>query len=31
MAGASISLLALNDQRLALLEAPAKSPFFEEP
>lgn len=30
MAGASISLLALNDERLALLEAPAKSPFFQE-
>lgn len=30
MAGASISLLALNDQRLELLNAPAKSPFFEE-
>jgi phosphoenolpyruvate---glycerone phosphotransferase subunit DhaK len=30
MAGASISLLALNDDRLALLEAPASSPFFEE-
>ncbi len=30
MAGASISLLELNDERLALLEAPAKSPFFEE-
>lgn len=30
MAGASISLLALNDERLALLRAPAKSPFFEE-
>ena len=30
MAGASISLLALNDDRLALLEAPASSPFFQE-
>lgn len=30
MAGASISLLELNDERLALLEAPAKSPFFVE-
>ncbi|SNU00528.1 dihydroxyacetone kinase DhaK subunit [Ruaniaceae bacterium KH17] len=30
MAGASISLLELNDDRLALLQAPAKSPFFEE-
>ncbi|MCR2793516.1 dihydroxyacetone kinase subunit DhaK [Microbacterium sp. zg.Y625] len=30
MAGASISLLHLDDERLALLEAPAKSPFFEE-
>jgi phosphoenolpyruvate---glycerone phosphotransferase subunit DhaK len=30
MAGASISLLALNDERLALLEAPASSPFFQE-
>lgn len=30
MAGASISLLELNDERLALLEAPAKSPFFQE-
>ncbi|MEW1976610.1 dihydroxyacetone kinase subunit DhaK [Microbacterium profundi] len=30
MAGASISLLELNDDRLALLEAPAKSPFFQE-
>ncbi|WP_156761320.1 dihydroxyacetone kinase subunit DhaK [Microbacterium karelineae] len=30
MAGASISLLALNDERLALLEAPASSPFFTE-
>ena len=30
MAGASISLLALNDDRLALLNAPAESPFFEE-
>ncbi|MCR2824257.1 dihydroxyacetone kinase subunit DhaK [Microbacterium sp. zg.Y909] len=30
MAGASISLLDLDDERLALLEAPAKSPFFEE-
>ncbi|WP_345752168.1 dihydroxyacetone kinase subunit DhaK [Microbacterium rhizophilus] len=30
MAGASISLLDLDDERLALLEAPAKSPFFQE-
>ena len=30
MAGASISLLALDDERLALLEAPAESPFFKE-
>jgi dihydroxyacetone kinase/dihydroxyacetone kinase-like protein len=30
MAGASISLLALNDDRLALLNAPASSPFFQE-
>jgi dihydroxyacetone kinase/dihydroxyacetone kinase-like protein len=30
MAGASISLLALDDDRLALLEAPARSPFFSE-
>ena len=30
MAGASISLLALNDERLALLNAPAESPFFKE-
>jgi dihydroxyacetone kinase/dihydroxyacetone kinase-like protein len=30
MAGASISLLDLNDERLALLEAPAESPFFTE-
>lgn len=30
MAGASISLLALDDARLELLEAPARSPFFEE-
>ena len=30
MAGASISLLALDDDRLALLEAPARSPFFRE-
>ena len=30
MAGASISLLKLNDQRLDLLCAPAKSPFFQE-
>lgn len=30
MAGASISLLALDDARLALLDAPARSPFFEE-
>lgn len=30
MAGASISLLKLNDDRLALLDAPARSPFFEE-
>jgi dihydroxyacetone kinase/dihydroxyacetone kinase-like protein len=30
MAGASISLLALDDERLALLNAPASSPFFQE-
>lgn len=30
MAGASISLLELNDARLELLNAPARSPFFEE-
>ena len=30
MAGASISLLELNDERLALLQAPARSPFFQE-
>jgi phosphoenolpyruvate---glycerone phosphotransferase subunit DhaK len=30
MAGASISLLALDDARLALLCAPASSPFFQE-
>jgi dihydroxyacetone kinase-like protein len=30
MAGASISLLTLNDERLALLDAPAESPFFKE-
>ncbi|MDH6238129.1 dihydroxyacetone kinase subunit DhaK [Cryobacterium sp. CG_9.6] len=30
MSGASISLLALNDERLALLNAPAESPFFKE-
>jgi dihydroxyacetone kinase-like protein len=30
MAGASISLLVLNDDRLALLEAQASSPFFQE-
>jgi phosphoenolpyruvate---glycerone phosphotransferase subunit DhaK len=30
MAGASISVLALNDERLALLNAPAESPFFKE-
>jgi dihydroxyacetone kinase/dihydroxyacetone kinase-like protein len=30
MAGASISLLALNDERLALLNAPASSPFFRK-
>lgn len=30
MAGASISILELNDERLALLEAPARSPFFVE-
>ena len=30
MAGASISVLKLNDERLALLEAPAQSPFFRE-
>ncbi|MGG5172422.1 dihydroxyacetone kinase subunit DhaK [Pseudarthrobacter sp. J1738] len=31
MAGASISLLKLNDERLSLLNAPASSPFFLEP
>ena len=30
MAGASISLLELNDERLELLNAPARSPFFQE-
>jgi dihydroxyacetone kinase-like protein len=30
MAGASISLLELNDERLELLRAPAESPFFRE-
>ncbi len=30
MAGASISLLEVDDARLALLEAPARSPFFSE-
>lgn len=30
MAGASISLLKLNDDRLALLNAPANTPFFKE-
>ncbi len=30
MAGASVSVLKLNDERLALLEAPAESPFFVE-
>ena len=30
MAGASISFLKLNDERLALLAAPAESPFFKE-
>jgi dihydroxyacetone kinase-like protein len=30
MAGASISLLTLNTERLALLNAPAESPFFRE-
>ena len=30
MAGASISLLQLDDSRLALLDAPAASPFFQE-
>lgn len=30
MAGASISFLILNDDRLALLNAPARSPFFQE-
>lgn len=30
MAGASISLLKLNDDRLELLNAPARSPFFME-
>jgi len=30
MAGASVSLLKLDDERLALLNAPAHSPFFSE-
>lgn len=30
MAGASISVLELNDDRLELLRAPAQSPFFQE-
>lgn len=30
MAGASISILSLTDDRLALLDAPAESPFFRE-
>lgn len=30
MAGASVSILRLDDARLALLEAPARSPFFQE-
>ena len=30
MAGASISLLELDDARLELLRAPATSPFFQE-
>lgn len=30
MAGASISLLELDDARLELLDAPARSPFFQE-
>lgn len=30
MAGASISVLELTDERLALLNAPARSPFFRE-
>jgi dihydroxyacetone kinase-like protein len=30
MAGASISLFKLNDDRLALLDAPARSPFFTQ-
>lgn len=30
MAGASISILKLNDERLELLNAPAESPFFRE-
>jgi dihydroxyacetone kinase/dihydroxyacetone kinase-like protein len=30
MAGASISLLELDDERLELLKAPARSPFFQE-
>ncbi len=30
MAGASVSLLAVDDERLALLDAPAHSPFFSE-
>lgn len=30
MAGASISIMKLNDERLELLKAPAESPFFRE-
>jgi dihydroxyacetone kinase/dihydroxyacetone kinase-like protein len=30
MAGASVSILKLDDARLELLEAPASSPFFQE-
>jgi dihydroxyacetone kinase/dihydroxyacetone kinase-like protein len=30
MAGASLSILKVNDERLELLNAPAVSPFFEE-
>ncbi|MGH1524169.1 dihydroxyacetone kinase subunit DhaK [Leifsonia sp. L25] len=30
MAGASVSVLKLNDERLALLDAPAESPFIQE-
>lgn len=30
MSGASVSLLKLNDERLELLNAPARSPFFRE-